>query len=258
MEIYSDKARIQKRRRVFRIKLYFIGFFIALILIGLFYLVVCSSVFQIKDLAIKNNKLLSDSDVLAILKQNIIGTDFGGIAGFKNILAWPSGYLKVSNPAVSDFNIKKQWFKRIITVEVNERERFAIWCTAESKSCYWIDREGLVFADAPITEGSLVFTVFDSQEGDLFPGAKVEEDRFVANLISILENFHETGFEINKIKSDRALKEIRITTSNGPLFIFSTRFDCAKNFALIKDLNFKNTEYVDLTVDDKIYYKNIK
>lgn len=258
MEIYSDKAKIQKRRRAFRIKLYFIVFFILLIFIGIFYFIICSSVFQLKYIAIKNNKLLSENDVLAILKQNILGMDFGGISGFKNILAWPNGHFKVSNPAIFDLNIKKQWFKRGVEVEVNERERFAIWCTAEARNCYWIDKEGLVFADAPITEGSLVFTVFDSQKSDLFPGTKVEEDRFVGNLIAILENFHKTGFEINKISSNRELKEIRISALNGPLFIFSTRFDCAKNFTLIKDLNFRNVEYVDLTVDDKIYYKNIK
>ncbi len=79
----------------------------------------------------------------------------------------------------------------------------------------------------------------------------------MGNLISILENFYKTEFEVKKITSDSALKEIRITTTEGPTFIFSTRIDSSKNLSLIKDLDLNKVEYIDLTVDDKIFYKNL-
>lgn len=257
MEIYSDKKKIIKRRRAFRIKLYFLFLLLALLLLGVFYLTAYSSLFKIKDILISNNKFLTNDEILISLKQNVLGTSFGGQAGFENILAWPSGETKISNPAILNVNIEKEWWKRVIEIEVNERERFAIWCNSQANNCYWIDKEGFVFADAPMTEGSLVFTIFDLSDLNLFLGSRIEEDRFVGNLIAILENFHKTGFEAKKIVFDGALKEIRINTLEGPMFIFSTRFDSSKNLSLIQDLDLNKVEYIDLTVDDKIFYKNI-
>jgi len=256
MEIYSDKRKILKRRRAFRIKLYFLFLLLALLLFGIFYLAAYSSVFNIKEILIQNNKFLTNEEILTGLRQNVLSTSFGGQAGFENLLAWPSGHIKISNPAIMDVNIEKEWFKRTIKVEVNERERFAIWCNSQTSVCYWIDKQGFVFADAPVTEGSLVFTVFDLRESDLFIGSRVEEDRFVGNLISILENFYKTGFDVKKIIFNDKLKEIHIETLDGPTFFFSTRFDSSKNLGLIKDLDLNKVAYIDLTVDDKIFYKN--
>lgn len=256
MEIYSDKKRISKKRRILRIKIYFAFLLLALLVFGFYYLLTFSSVFQIKDILITNNKFLTNEEILTSLKQKVLSTSFGGQAGFENLLAWPSGEIKISNPAILNVNIEKEWFKRNIIVQVNERGRFAIWCNSQASNCYWIDKEGYVFADAPVTEGSLVFTIFDTSNENLFPGSRVEEDRFVGNLISILENFYKTEFEVKKITSDSALKEIHIETVEGPTFIFSTRIDSSKNLSLIKDLDLKKVEYIDLTVDDKIFYKN--
>lgn len=258
MDIYSDKKRISKRKRVFRIKLYFCFLLLALLLFGIFYLAAYSSLFKIKDILIENNKFITNEEVLIGLKQNVLSTFFGGQAGFENLLAWPSGHTKISNPAVLDMAIEKEWLSRTIKVEVNERERFAIWCNSKASNCYWVDKQGFVFADAPVTEGSLVFTIFNTSDSSLFPGSRVEEDRFIGNLIFILENFYKTGFEVKKIVSDDRLKEIHISTLEGPTLLFSTRFDSSKNLSLIKDLDLKNAEYIDLTVDDKIFYKNKK
>lgn len=256
MEIYSDKKRISKKRRALRIKIYFAFLLLALLVFVFYYLITHSSVFKIKNILIENNKFLTNEEILISLKQKVLSTFFGGQAGFENILAWPSGEIKISDPAILNIDIEKEWWKREVLVKVNERERFAIWCNSQANNCYWIDKEGYVFADAPVTEGSLVFTIFDKGNSNLFLGARVEEDRFVGNFISILKNFYRTGFEIKKITSDSALKEIRIATLEGPFFIFSTRVDPSKNLSLIKDLDLNKVEYIDLTVDDKIFYKN--
>ena len=258
MDIYSDKKKISKSRRALRIKIYFAFLLLALLLLGIFYLAAYSPLFKIKDILIENNKFLTNEEVLIGLKQNVLSASFGGQAGFENLLAWPSGQIEIPNPAILNVNIEKEWLKRIIKVEVNERERFAIWCNSQTSICYWIDKQGFVFADAPVTEGSLVFTIFDSRDSNLFLGSKVEEDRFVGNLIFILENFYKTGFEVKKIIFYDSLKELHISTIEGPLFRFSVRFDSLKNISSIKNLDLKNAEYIDVTVDDKIFYKNKK
>jgi len=260
VEIYLDKKKILKRKRAFRIKLYFSFLLLALLLLGIFYLAAYSSLFRIKDILISNNKFLTNEEVLMSLKQKVLSTSFGGQAGFENLLAWPSGEVTISDPAVLNVNIEKEWLSRTIKIKVSERERFAIWCNSQANVCYWIDKQGFIFADAPVTEGSLVFTIFDMSDLNLFMGSRVEEDRFAGNLISILENFYKTGFEVKKITFDRGLEEIHIETIDGPVFRFSTRFDSSKNIDLlkdlIKDLNFKKIEYIDLTVDgNNVYIK---
>ena len=228
---------------------------LALLLVGIFYLVAYSSVFKIKDVVIENNKFLTNDEILIGLRQKVLSTSFGGQAGFENLLAWPGGTVEISNPAILNVNIEKEWLSRIIKVSVNERHRFAIWCTSQADNCYWIDKEGFVFANAPMTEGSLVFSIFDTQDENLFLGSRVEEDRFVGNLISILENFYKTGFEVKKITFDKELEELHIETIDGPVFRFGTRFDSAKNLHLIKNMDLKKIGYIDLTVEDKMYIK---
>jgi hypothetical protein len=223
----------------------------ALLLVGIFYLTAYSSVFKIKDIVIENNKFLTNDEILIGLRQKVLSTSFGGQSGFENLLAWPSGTVEISDPAVLNVNIEKEWLSRIIKVDVNERQRFAIWCATQENNCYWIDRQGFVFADAPVTEGSLVFTIFDLSDEALFLGSRVEEDRFVGNMISILENFYKIGFEIKKITFDKELEEIHIDTIDGPFFRFSIRFDSSKNNDPVKSLNLNEVEYVNLNVSDK-------
>ncbi len=258
MPIYSDKKAIVRRKRIFRIKIYFLIFFAALVSFGIYYLVLYSSVFKIKSIIIENNKFLTNEEIIRDLKQYVLRGGFAGQAGFDNLFSWPSGKIAVADPAVSELKINKNWIGREVKVSVEERERFAIWCVFGGDNCYWMDRQGIIFAEAPLTEGSLVFTVFDSRNNVLLLGSKIEEDRFVGNLISVLENLNKTGFEITKINFDKDLQEITVQTMEGTRLLFSDRFNSAQNIALIKDLNLKNVDYIDLRVENKIYYKNNK
>lgn len=283
MQIYSDQKSILKRRRTLRIKLYFLLFFLAVLFLEIFYLAVYSNIFKMRSVSVENNKFLQEGDVMRIIKPVILSGKFGGLAGLENMLSWPSGKVSVSDPDVSYINIKKNWFQRTIDVEVNERQRFAIWCLASSsdpeknssgasiqtdlsqtdslagqagrdgQSCYWIDKEGTVFSEAPSTEGSMVSVIFDSRLGVLALGSRVEEDRFVGNLISILENLNMLDLEINRIDFNDELQELTVSTTDGPTIMFGLRYDSAKNIPLIKNLDYKNLKYIDLRVENRIF-----
>ncbi len=255
MQIYSDKKAVLKRKRNFRIKIYFLIFLGIIFLFGIYYLMVYSQVFVIKAVSVEGNKFLTQDDVLRNIKQISLSSFLGSQAGFNNIFSWPSGKINSENPAISELIVKKNWFKRSITIEVHERERFAIWCRGEGVNCYWMDKDGVVFGTAPLTEGSLVFTVFDSNNTDLLLGSRVEEDRFIGNLIAILENLNKTGFDVNKVFFDSSLKELKTTTTEGITLIFSIRFNPVKNMSLLKNIDFQKAKYIDLTVENKIYYK---
>jgi len=201
--------------------------------------------------------MVSQEEIFRILRPIIIGGAFGGIAGFENILAWPGGIIADPSSEISEIMIRKNWFKKTVSIQVSERERFAIWCVNSGEKCYWIDRRGIVFAEAPLTEGSLVSIVFDSREGNLFFGSRVEEDRFSDNLILILENFSQTNLTAKKITFDLQKQELSFSTEEGLAVIFGLRYDSAKSIPLIKDWDYgsKAKKYIDLTVENRILYQ---
>lgn len=274
MNIYSDAKQVLRRKRTFRIKFYFIIFLFLILLASIFYLLVYSSVLKIKNISVENIKFLTQDEIIRLVKPIVLGGKLGGLAGFENMISWPNGEIIAPHPIISSINIKKNWFRKTIEVRVNERQRFAVWCQQEtqnsadkartnlalrdeSTSCWWMDKQGVVFAEAPLAEGSLVFTIFDLRKNNLFLGSKIEEDRFVGNLISILENLSKTGLEAQKIIFDNSLKELRVDTIEGPILLFSVRFDSSKNIPLIANLNPKKMEYIDLRVENKIFYKTL-
>ena len=233
--------------------MYFAVFFVALLSFGIYYVLVYSSVFKIRSISVENNKFFSQADIIEMMKPIVLTEKFGSLAGFDNLLSWPGGKITLPNLAITNINIDKSWFQRTIKIEVNEKQRFAIWCTDAGKSCYWMDKQGIIFSGAPLTEGSLVSVIFDSRMDGLVLGSSVEDDRFVGNLISVLNNLNSLDLQIDKINFDNELQELTVSTINGPTIKFGLRFDSAKNIPLIKKLNYKNLKYIDLTVENRIY-----
>jgi cell division septal protein FtsQ len=253
MQIYSDKKAAARRKRIFRIKIYFLIFFAALVLFGIYYVLIYSSVFRVKAITVNNNRFFSESDILEMLRPVVLSGKIGSMAGFDNLFSWSSGKITVSNLAITDIDIEKNWFQRTINANVDERQRFAIWCFNAGQDCYWMDKQGIIFTEAPSTEGSLVSVVFDSRNEDLALGSGVEDDRFMGNLISILENLDTLDLQIDKINFNNDLQELIVSTVGGPTITFGLRFDSAKNLSLIKDLNYKNLKFIDLSVENRIY-----
>lgn len=179
--------------------------------------------------------------------------------GWNNFLAWPSGDLAVGGTALFSAKIQKDWLTRVINIDVKERERFGIWCVT-SDICYWMDGSGEVFEPAPVTEGTLILKVYDKNNQPLAIGSKIMEDRFLGNLMKILKDLKNMDLAIQKITLDRELQEVRADTYGGPTIFFSIRFDPAVNVGSLQGLNkttpIEKLNYIDLRIENRIYYKN--
>lgn len=258
MDVYLGQQQLKRKRRSSYFKVFFIILGITALGAGTIYTIIYSPIFQVDDYIIENNRRLPSETVLGFLKPLVLKGAISRLLGEDNFLIWPKGGLDVSGTPLLSASIEKNWLDRSIKVSIQERELFAIWCV-QKDACYWLDQNGLAFEEAPETEGSLILKVYDSRQEALL-GAKVLEDRFLGNLLMILSNLKKINLPVKKITFDRELQELRAETYDGPALLFSVRFNPQLSIesldSLLKTLDLKKLSYIDLRVENRIYYKN--
>lgn len=256
--IYLDQEQLYKQRRAFRIKFYLGIFVLLLFSLFIFYVIVYSPIFTARDFKIVGAERLSDGVILQTLEPFFLSNRIKIFLGMKNLLAWgEKDDLDLTKTAILDVNIRRDWIRQSVTINVKERGRLAIWCGLNS--CYWIDEEGTAFEEAPHTEGSLILTI--NSDTDIVFGRQVIEERFVKNLISILKEILAAKIPVEKMNYNKRLQEISVETYSGPDLFLSVRFDPTLNLSSFRSLKEKSdlsrVKYVDLRVENRIFYKNL-
>lgn len=214
--------------------------------------------------------------------------------GTHNILIWDSDILpetKIFKAKYSDLKgieVKKNLVRRFLDIEYERRNRKGVWCLLRSQiaadtigtsssniredprinqresapGCWWFDESGIVFAKAPTVEGNLLFRVDDYTGRALAPGDAVLEERFISNVFRIFAFLNQFDFQVRSLRlDDLALQEIstEAVNSSTPKIYFSLRFDPEPDLKPLQDLaassTFNNIQYIDLRVENRIYYK---
>ncbi len=259
MDPYFRQHQNQKRRQHLRIKLYTAIGGAALLLIFLAYTLLYSPVFKIRSFTISGKENHSDQEVLKVIESLVFNTWFRNLLGMHNLIAWGTLHPDISKTAFIEATVERNWLKQEIQIRVKERERLAIWCSANN-TCNWIDDNGMAFEEAPQTEGSLILTVQDSGTNHIIAGSRVLEDRFISNLVAMLKEIKTLRLSIKNISYDSRLQEIHAETYGGTKLLFSVRFDSSSNIASFRVLQGKTDinklAYVDMRVENRIYYKS--
>jgi hypothetical protein len=255
-------SRLQRRRNFFkRLRLYGYASGIFLLAVGIIYLVVGSPVFKIGSLSITGVEASQQESILLALKATVAAGSLGWL-GPDNYLAWPedSSY---TTTQVKQVSIKKSLFNRRVTITVVPRDRYAVWCSAAQSSapCYWVDSDGIIFERAPVAEGQLVQTIFDSATGT---AAGIGEPVLPSSSFSVvskaLEGMRSLDIPVAKITVSRALQELWIDTTGGTRLIFSLRFDPSPTALpavarFVSKPGLRSLEYINLTVENRAFVK---
>lgn len=258
MDPHFNKFQTKRKNRSLRIRAYlaFAGLF--LLLSGIFYAVQLSPIFQIRNFNVSGKEHLSDEEVLKILEPLVLNSKTKNFLGKNNILSWNIGRPDTSKTALLEALIDRDWIRQSVDISVKERERLAIWCSSNS-NCSWIDNDGMLFEKAPQVEGSLIMTVLDMHSESILYGGKISEERFIGNIVKILESIKKLRIATEEIRFDSKLQEIRVKNYAGPDILLSVRFDPTTNLESLKSLmdnpGYRNYPYVDLRVENRIYYK---
>lgn len=241
-----------------RIKFYFIGGGAALLIVAFIYILLFSPVFKIRAFNVSGKEFHTDEEIILMVNPLVLNTKFKIFLGPGNLMAWNISRPDISKTALAEAVIDRDWIRQSVNIKVRERERLAIWCDAISE-CDWIDDGGMATEKAPQTEGSLIIAIYDNSATRIIRGARVLEDRFIGNLISIIKAIAAMKLPIEKITYDARLQEIQVKNYSGPDLFFSIRFDPAQNIASLRTLKEKvdlnKIAYIDLRVENRLYYK---
>ncbi len=258
MDPNFNKFQNKRKNRRNRIRIYLISAGIFLLGVGFFYIIHLSPVFRIRNFDVIGKDHLSDDEVVKILEPLVMTSRIKTFLGKNNILSWSISFPDTSKTALLEASINRNWIRQSVSISIKERERLAIWC-GSAGDCGWIDSSGMIFENAPQVEGSLILTIFDINSKSIRFGEKVSEDRFSGNIVKILNNLKNLGLAVEKITFDSALQEIRVRNYSGPDIFLSIRFDPDSNIGSLKSLieksGLKNYRYIDLRVENRIYYK---
>lgn len=228
-------------------------FILVLILfLGVIYLLFFSPVFRVKEITVIGNHKIS----LEEIKDNLICNNII-LTTTRNI----KKQLLVKFPVIQELKISKNLFKRRLEINIKEREEIGIICSANK--CFYFDGDGIIFKDAPNTSGSLITIVQDYSNRNYELGDKISEKSFVDTILEINKNlFSEIGLKILSFNiSSYPIEELKAITNEGWYILFNLKKDIKNQLLALKvALNEKiknrsDLQYVDLRIENRIYYK---
>ncbi len=255
-----------------------------LILGGIVYFLFFSQYFQIKEVKISGTKTISEE----FLRKGInaeLSKKIYFFASQDNLFLFSSG--KIKKTFLKEFpKIRKVSIKRgtpsFLEIRIEEREMVAIWCNSASESqidstnsppvdsaslpqnCFFIDGDGVIFENAPIIQGNLIFKINDKRNlENIGLGNRMLEAGFVKRLFEVKKNLEEN---LNISFPEFAIPDINVFEAKSSLgwkiiSNFSSDLDSAQMQALKKILDEmkpeekESLEYFDLRIGGRIYYK---
>ncbi len=252
-----------ERKRNFRKRLKRI--LLAIFLIGLLtaaaYGVFFSDFFNVRATEVTGNESVTSEEVTRVAEESAVrAKSIYRLLGSRNILFWST--MEISEPMegipqVASFKVVRDLSKKSVSIEVVEREKFVVWCEGE---CLWIDEKGVIFSEAPETEGVLIKIVRVNRERQLQMGERPLPEKETQIFGEVVKFLDELGLPVSSMEiEDLRFKEISARISSGPLIYFSLAVSPSFGKPVIQSLKESGTwekiEYLDLRVDGRAYYK---
>lgn len=257
---------IKKEERVKRRKVIFFWLSFTAAFLTIMWSFFMSPFFKITEIKLPENNFITNNDVHKLM-INSAPLNLGENMFILSKNRIKSG-LAAAFPAITDINIKKEPFHGLI-VNFEKRIQIGIWCRPagdqpQADNCYYFDKEGTVFKEAPQTEGSLILKIEDFEKKEVSLGNQVLSNKqliFITKLNNkIIEN---NQFKIIKFKiAPSANLALEALTDRGWSIYLDQNQDpalAANNLLTILDEVLKNKtdnlDYIDLRIPSRIFYK---
>jgi len=242
--------RKRKFRKILGIIVLICSLFLILV-VGFFLL----PIFKIKAIEVLGNKEIKTEEI----KDNL---------NYRNIFL--TSEIRIKNdllkkfPQISELEVKKNLIKREIKITIKEREEFGIVCQENSQNCFYIDRKGIIFKEAPQTSGSLIVLIKDYSQRDYGLGERVFEENTIKFIFETKEflaseiNLKILDFDILSFPPE----DMKALTNEDWYILFNLQKEAEDQLSALKGVleekikdERKNLEYVDLRIENRVYYK---
>ena len=250
---------IKKEARVKRWKVIFFWFFFAATFLTIAWTFLFSPFFKITEIKLPENDIVTNNDIHKLI------IDSAPLNLGENIFILSKNQIKSGLaaifPTITDISIKKELFHGLI-VNFEKRIQIGIWCN--NANCYYFDKEGIVFKEAPQTEGALILKIEDFEKKGVSLGDQVlnyNQLKFIAEFNNkITEN---NQFKIIKFKiTPSANFNLEAITDRGWSIYLDQNQDPvleANNlFTILNEViknKASNLEYIDLRIPSRVFYK---
>jgi cell division protein FtsQ len=166
--------------------------------------------------------------------------------------------LLATQPQLTEANISRHW-PRTVLLKVTERQPNMTWRTGGKT--YLLSGDGVIAAEAGDIGGRLP-VVEDTTNLPVKAGDKVVPAKFVSFCLELVGSLPKQGVQITGLKIPESTTEVFVVTNQNYYIKFDTERsasaevgDLSRVLAQLKSQNKKPTEYVDLRIEGKAYYK---
>lgn len=256
--------KLLKQRRKKRIIFLSVFFSVIVFLLFITYFFFNLNFFLINDIVIKGNEVTESENIHNVVLSSISGKYFYLIPK-NNKLIYPKteiiDNIKKTMKRIEDISLNVS--KNSLEIDIGERSIYGLWCK-ESK-CYFMDRDGYLFSEAP-NFSSGVYVVFEGVIFDDNPAGKYFLERTkIDNIDKLMIFLTDFNLKVSKVKVNTD-KDVEIYLTKG----FYIKVDLTKPLedtikilkALLSSKEFSKSvsdlsllEYIDIRFGNKVFYK---
>jgi hypothetical protein len=195
-------------------------------------------------------------------------------------------------PSIREIAVHKNLFKRSVSISLQERERFGLWCpeseipavqepepavvsenstsspaeekiptaapSRNSSPCWWFDKEGIAFLEGPRTQGHIIPKVVnrpgDAKIGDrILPADQMQAVLSIFDFLDVLKA-PQRSLAVGRTDLQEAATQ---SMASYPTLRFSFKEDPHFALPVLEQMRgeFKGAHVIDLRVHDRIYYE---
>lgn len=254
---YQPKYEVPKSKRQWRISAFVrpVIYVVVFLLVG--YVIIISPIFQIRTIKIVGNSVVSESDLKRAVEDSLSSSPLS-----RNILFVNSGQLatqlKSQNQQIATVQVDKQ-FPSTLKITIHEQAPELLW--RSGTSTYVVSDDGHAYSQNSQNNSGLI-TVVDGSNVPVSLGQALVPTQFVQFVKSLKSKLNPLGVTPAQLSVGETTSEILVATSSG----YSIRFDTTRSIddqiadlkatlETLKKQNKKITEYIDLRIPGKVFYK---
>jgi cell division septal protein FtsQ len=270
-EILIPSRRLRRKKLIAKAIIVFGIFLLSFAgFVGFFYI----PKFRVSHIAVLTDSVISKA--VLIESQEMMRKKKFGIFPLNNILLFPKESIE-ENILKKNLRVKRIVFDRIfpnsVFISFTERKAEAVWCAeenmgegqkvrfSEKNKCFFIDKHGIIFDEAPFFSKGIFLKIIGGHEGDLKLGDVVLNGGDFTKILELkdyIQNSLDFKPETVFLKNDDIYE---IYLDRGWKIIFDLENSVEETFDNLKILleeignEEQNLEYADFRFSNKVFYK---